>query len=288
MSIKTGQDAMSNYEKRDLTDREVNWIWKNLNLSMQHPNTYINSTTEKKKIIIEIFNRKPSGDEIFRNFLHNKETYLLDLKDLKLVNKNEQLLIFAINLFTKNYQVLFDNHLSLSNFDYFIYLVDNIRITKESKVKCINDTINLWSNLQYNKCHTNWIDENNEHQINWSWDYLKKNFKLAATPTLPINSKQRYNYIISSIDLMGFSSSNEAKELFLIKMKKTWSQKKYRESGKIKKPHHMPLTKERHDQLKKLSVYFNKSIPDILDFIVEKTYKDINEQSDGKLDKYEL
>lgn len=115
---------------------------------------------------------------------------------------------------------------------------------------------------------------------------FKKNYKLASIPSLPINEKQRYNHIISSIDLMGFMNSPDAKELFLLKMKKTWSQKKFRDSGKIKKPHHLPLTKERHEQLKKLSGLFNKPIPDVLDFIIEKVYSECMTDNEGKLKNY--
>ncbi|WP_228143433.1 hypothetical protein [Acinetobacter radioresistens] len=85
---------------------------------------------------------------------------------------------------------------------------------------------------------------------------------------------------------MGFTKSLDAKELFLLKMKKTWSQKKFRDSGKIKKPHHLPLTKERHEQLKKLSGLFNKPIPDVLDFIIEKVYSECMTDNEGKLKNY--
>ncbi|WP_437403926.1 hypothetical protein [Acinetobacter radioresistens] len=101
-----------------------------------------------------------------------------------------------------------------------------------------------------------------------------------------MESLYRYFYVIASLDLMGFTKSLDAKELFLLKMKKTWSQKKFRDSGKIKKPHHLPLTKERHEQLKKLSGLFNKPIPDVLDFIIEKVYSECMTDNEGKLKNY--
>lgn len=283
-----GKDAKPHMDDRGFTDREINWLWNFNQLYMQYMQVYQSDYFTKRKIIFEIFDNPINGNNFYQIAITNKDNFLINENDLKWAKDphNEQLLIFTINMLINLNKLVFSNLFFTNNYDYFVDIVDKLILTKEIKNSQIIEIRNIWSNLKYTKEHTNWIDIKNKDQINWAWDYLKKSYKLAILPLQPINEKQRYDYIISSIDLMGFLSSTEAKELFLIKIKKTWSQKKYRDSDKIKKPHHLPLTKNRHEQLKNLAEYFNKSIPDVLDFVIEKVYTECMTDTDGKPKKY--
>jgi hypothetical protein len=178
------------------------------------------------------------------------------------------------------------NNTQINDRNYLIELIDSIKLTKDLKINQINQVKSLWSNYESKQKDIKWIDEYNIAQVNWAWDYLKKSNNLAFLPNPPMETLYRYFYVIASLDLMGFTKNLDAKELFLNKMKKTWAQKKYRDSDKIKKPHHLPLTKNRHEQLKNLAEYFNKSIPDVLDFVIEKVYTECMTDTDGKPKKY--
>lgn len=288
ISMISGKDVPSLKDDRGFTDRDINWLWNLNQLYMQYPQVQFNSISEKRKILFSIFDNGEIGKNLYQSSLANKEIYLISSKELNWAKDphNEQLLIFTINMLIKHNNLIFINLLFTNNYDYFLDIIDKINLSKEIKNSQIIEIKNMWSNLKYINEHTNWIDIKNKDQLNWAWDYLKKSYKLALIPNQPINDKQRYDYIISSIDLIGILSSIETKELFLIKMKKTWAQKKYRDSGKIKKPHHLPLTKDRHDQLKSLAAYFNKSTPDVLDFVIEKVFNEFMNDTDGKLKKY--
>ena len=288
ISMISGKDVPSLKDDRGFTDRDINWLWNLNQLYMQYPQVQFNSISEKRKILFSIFDNGEIGKNVYQSSLANKEIYLISSKELNWAKDphNEQLLIFTINMLIKHNNLIFINLLFTNNYDYFLDIIDKINLSKEIKNSQIIEIKNMWSNLKYINEHTNWIDIKNKDQLNWAWDYLKKSYKLALIPNQPINDKQRYDYIISSIDLIGILSSIETKELFLIKMKKTWAQKKYRDSGKIKKPHHLPLTKDRHDQLKSLAAYFNKSTPDVLDFVIEKVFNEFMTDTDGKLKKY--
>lgn len=284
----SGKDVPSFKDNRGFTDREINWLWNLNQLYIQYPLVQFNSISEKRKILFSIFDNGEPGKILYQSALANKEIYLISIKELSWAKDphNEQLLIFTINMLIKYNNLILINLLFTDNYDYFLDIIDKLIFPKDVKNKQIIEIKNMWSNLKYINEHTNWIDIKNKDQLNWAWDYLKKSNKLALIPNQPINDKQRYNYIISSIDLMGILSSVETKELFLIKMKKTWAQKKYRDSGKIKKPYHLPLTKDRHDQLKNLAAYFNKSTPDVLDFVIEKVFNEFMTDTDGKTKKY--
>ena len=59
------------------------------------------------------------------------------------------------------------------------------------------------------------------------------------------------------------------KQLFQEKMKKTWSQKKYRDSGKAKKQHYMPLTKDTRDKLSALSEEWSMKPHEVVELLIQ-------------------
>ena len=56
-------------------------------------------------------------------------------------------------------------------------------------------------------------------------------------------------------------------------MKKSWSQKKFRDAGKTKKPHHLPMTKDSIKKIKKLSQLLNMTEQKIIETLIEEKYQ---------------
>lgn len=282
-----GKDAVSYKDEMGFTDRDINWFWNFNNLSSHNPYVQFGSIFEKRKIIHGLFNNGEDGRYFLRRALTEKDTYLISDSDLKWVKSTSiQFLIFAINTIIKMNNLNTFNITATNDRNYFIELIDSIKLPRDLKTNQINQIKSLWSNHESKPKDIKWINEYNIEQVNWAWDYLKKTNSLAFIPNPPMDNIYRYFYVISSLDLMSFSKNFDAKELFLNKMKKTWSQKKYRDSGKIKKPYHLPLTKDRHEQLKSLAAYFNKTTPDVLDFVIEKVFNECMTDTDGKPKKY--
>ena len=63
------------------------------------------------------------------------------------------------------------------------------------------------------------------------------------------------------------------RQFFIEKMKKTWSQKKFRDAGKTKKPHHLPLTKTTITQLQKLTKLMNMKEHQIIELLVDEAFR---------------
>ena len=282
-----GKSAASYKDEMGFTDREINWFWNFNNLYLHNPYFQSGSILEKRKIIHSLFNNENDGKYFLKRALIEKETYLISENDLNWIKRTSiPFQIFAINIIVKMNNLNILNNTQINDRNYLIELIDSIKLTKDLKINQINQVKSLWSNYESKQKDIKWIDEYNIAQVNWAWDYLKKSNNLAFLPNPPMETLYRYFYVIASLDLMGFTKNLDAKELFLNKMKKTWAQKKYRDSDKIKKPHHLPLTKNRHEQLKNLAEYFNKSIPDVLDFVIEKVYTECMTDTDGKPKKY--
>jgi len=79
--------------------------------------------------------------------------------------------------------------------------------------------------------------------------------------------------ILACLDNLSYGTS-ESKELILLKMKKTWSQKKFRDSGKAKKPYHLPLTIETQAQLEELAKLKNMNKSKVLEAIILKEFNE--------------
>lgn len=282
-----GKDAKAYKDERGFTDRDINWFWNFNKLSQHNPYVQSSSILEKRKIVHNLYNNEKDGAYFLEIALREKDNYLINESDLKWIKTaSERFVIFTINILIKMNNLYAFNFLQTNDRNYLIELIDSINVTKDLKLNQINQIKSLWSNLESKDKDIKWINDKNIEQVDWAWGYLKKTNNLVFLPNQPTESLHRYFYVLASLDLMGFLKNSDAKELFLNKMKKTWSQKKYRDSDKIKKPHHLPLTKNRHEQLKNLAEYFNKSIPDVLDFVIEKVYTECMTDTDGKTKKY--
>ncbi|EGQ8673200.1 CopG family transcriptional regulator [Vibrio cholerae] len=131
---------------------------------------------------------------------------------------------------------------------FFISINKNIAIA-------LMDTLKAeWSKALKNNNH-DWIDKENTYQINWIIEYFKKS---NIEPWF-INNNQdlyfKYYLCVVLIDLWqqdDFIEKIGSKDYFLEKMKRSWSQQKYRLSVKDKKSINLRVDKEIEKKINKL------------------------------------
>ncbi|MDP4537856.1 hypothetical protein Q3O60_16855 [Alkalimonas collagenimarina] len=86
-----------------------------------------------------------------------------------------------------------------------------------------------------------WLNKSSESQCSWAADYMKT--QVLFQEQFPVNtSSDQYNAVVASFDY--WHTSLEAKQLFLIKMKRAWSVKKYRDKQQGKKPYSFIMSKK--------------------------------------------
>ena len=56
-------------------------------------------------------------------------------------------------------------------------------------------------------------------------------------------------------------------------MKRAWSQQKYRDAGKTKKPYHLPLTQQTQERLERMASIQNTTATLILDMLINSAYE---------------
>ena len=284
MAVRAGSDKKIQYkDEYGFTIRDINWIWSTYQLYLYNPLTGKNSTNQKSEIIKYYINSQQNKDYILNKILIDKDNQLVNENEFKWISEtNHRLIISLINIIIKKYNINQTNISTTQNYEYFINIFDCINLNKDEKIYLLNDLKSIWSNTELNENDVNWLTPLDQSQIIWAWKYLEKNNKLGYFPTSPVSIIERHQYICAFLDLISIFNGQDSKELFLYKMKKTWSQKKYRDNDRIKKPYHLPLSKDSHNKLTHLCEIFNKSQSDVLEFTINKIYNDYTKDNEGK------
>lgn len=120
-----------------------------------------------------------------------------------------------------------------------------------------------------NKSSTNQL---NEAQLEWALQYLREHNQILALPRHH-TVEELYGIVAATIDSFSLHPNTAEKTLFIEQMKKSWSQKKYRDAGKAKKPYHLPLTLDAKEKLDWLSNKTGYRTTDILAALINQEYE---------------
>lgn len=174
---------------------------------------------------------------------------------------------------------------SKNEFENLIYYIDLLILNIQSKINFMEKIRIEWENhiKKFNPLY-NWIDPLNETQINWAINYLeKKEKKFTNLFVNKENIDKYYELLILFDNIFPFYINPDYIKCinFFEKMKKSWGQQKYRDSGKIKKLYHLPLTKNTQTQLEKLAELKNTKKENIIEELIDQEYSKYTD-SNGK------
>lgn len=142
---------------------------------------------------------------------------------------------------------------------------------KQAKIFELEHIRSEWNRIKTPDNLTSWVKKDNTEQLNWAASYLLK--KQPSNIFIKnIDHIDNYNFILICFDQYRYSHPIE-RQFFIEKMKKTWSQKKFRDAGKTKKPHHLPLTKTTITQLQKLTKLMNMKENQIIELLVDEAFR---------------
>lgn len=179
-----------------------------------------------------------------------------------------------------------DNNVSLVSvvffLDFLCVISDNSNVGLNGDDSFLNNIIN----------HIiNYMDENKdpfenydgEVFVNWIYERMERNNMLFDYDVNRMLSNEKGKIVKSSFDFWALSKSKAEIKLYLIEMKKAWSQKKFRDGVKDKKVLNTYISKKASDKLKKISKEENKNMSDILDFLILNSDEIIKEYDFVKL-----
>ncbi|PYE38501.1 hypothetical protein [Psychrobacter fozii] len=181
---------------------------------------------------------------------------------------------------------------------YFDSIPSSRNVHVDRKIEILNSIASLWINIErLNNC-SKWLKSRDIKQMEWTENYLKSKGVLIRNNLDPINYESKRALILASIDTMNtglgamhlleqrdlknVSRRSHHEELFIDKMKRAWSQQKYRNAGKTKKPYHLPLTKETKSRLEKMSEVQGLAETAMLDMLINRFYDLDYLDSNGK------
>lgn len=164
----------------------------------------------------------------------------------------------------------------------------SIELYKNSKLTYMKNIRGLYAAYRTNDRYFEWLNIKDNSQLVWAQNYLEKCEVLLKPEGFISNSpSMKLAQIEASIDSIGNfepldSSSNTppTRLLFINKMRRAWSQKNFREAGKVKSKYHLPLTKQTRKRLEKIARVYGESDTATLELLINSAYetKFINEQ----------
>ena len=153
---------------------------------------------------------------------------------------------------------------------FFDQLDKNID-TKRNYLSYLKESL---GSMSYYLKSFNWLNENDDEQCNWAFRYITTGNTNIFNPyiiTSTLSTKEIYLTIITSFDT--WYSSPAEKELFLIKIKKAWSQKKYRDETLKKKLLNTYISHDAKNKLDKLTKGSRRKINEVIEELINKEYE---------------
>jgi len=268
-------------------DRGFQWAWSFLQMFNTYPLGPNSSITQKKQILINYINNIQDKDEYIKNLKINMENNLVPLEQLDWIDKNDnRKLIWLLTRIQLDFNLTLPVGVNNILYKDFLFILDSMILDINSKITFIQNKKREWEAIKTPEKEVNWLDKSNKIQLKWTWEYLNKFYKNINPFHPPQNNEELYSAILASFDNLSYGIASD-KKLFMDRMKKTWSQKKFRDSGKAKKPYHIPLTKSTQAQLEQLADFKNLRKEQVIEELINKEYEATHLDEKGK-NKYRL
>lgn len=154
----------------------------------------------------------------------------------------------------------------LSRLEEIIFSIDLWDESLEKKIRFLRKQQEDWGAARTPDSDTKWLDPKNEEQLRWAWEYLRKQNRDIRLPA-PTTLKDFYVAVLASLDDMS-QGHPDTKKVFLDKMRKTWSQKKYRDSEDARKQVYLPLNPKAQEGMKWLAEQLNEKAHKVVERLI--------------------
>ena len=129
-----------------------------------------------------------------------------------------------------------------------------------------------WKYIFEDKRMVNWLEEDNTNkQWDWVWAFLKKERQdLELDVWTPMKESELQSVIIAAIDTM---DNIDSIELLLMKLKRAWSQKKFRDKSGGKKAYNINMTIKTKQRLDKLAEHYDLKLNEVIENLIKANYE---------------
>lgn len=157
-------------------------------------------------------------------------------------------------------------------FKFIVHFMDFCNYPLSEKRQIIESIKELITNGAYFFKKLNFINEDDTVCVEWSWNYIADN-DLSLDFIRPLNNYLKFHSVFSFIVLWDVEDSK--KELFLLKMKGAWRQKKLRMDNKNNKLINTYISKESKNMLDELMDKKEVTMKKVLEWAIRSEYNKV-------------
>jgi len=167
------------------------------------------------------------------------------------------------------------NEITNRNISVFLIIccINRLQIDKVNKLQILENIKQASSYAIDNQEITHWLKKDEKQKIPWMYDYLRGT-RSDYIPLVPRGSIGVRDDIISFFDVTRTFNEDSSK-LIALTMKKSWSQRKYRDKNKDKKQYSINMSQDIGDILDKLSLARNENKNAIVEALIRAEYEKI-------------
>lgn len=280
---------------RCLSVREVSWLQSYFTSKINVSFMSMGSTNLYEELINKLA-RTDNFEQVVYDARSNMQYNLVPDEYFQWFKDSFRAQIFILNFLEYEY----DYHVKTHNLNDMIKTIYNFfdtndkENTVEHKIILINNIYLIFETMILSDNYTKWLKVNETGKLEWTANYLVKNKLMLDIDGRLISEEILRDAVLASLDIIDYPIFSELKnrnfryeptankELIIDKMKRAWSQQKYRSAGKTKKAYHLPLTKKTKAKLEKMAQVQGLSETAMLDILINRFYELDYVDVDGK------
>ncbi|WP_260261452.1 hypothetical protein [Vibrio intestinalis] len=157
-------------------------------------------------------------------------------------------------------------------------IIDSFRSSElelSQQRRVIETLLSTWESILEDTRMSAWLEENQEAQSTWSWNYIKDTgYRLQSKVWRVSSEKDKRAAIVAVFDIL--HDKPDRKSLLIGKMKRAWSQKKFREKSNGKRPYSVSMSERTKKRLMWLVEQEDSSINEIIKKLIDARFEQLN------------
>ncbi len=253
MAVMRDSNSIEGFDKiRKLNKRQKRWLWHWLP-SMSHAIPHGGARAPEENLdagLEELLTRDDYPKSLLEKALKAVDERLVGSETIQWIDAQDyRLLVYIANEIGRS--DLISEYFSGEWHRELILAIDLLPEGTSDKIARLRELHKKWLQIRTPDEQTKWLSLNNDRQLSWARHYVVQ--KLGHPPflqTVLIHLPRLA--VLAILDIHPFHHPLERKA-FIDKMRKSWSQKKYRDSAGTRKQRYMPMQQHVHDRLTKMA-----------------------------------
>lgn len=261
MALHIGDELSKVLGETEYNNRYDIWLWYTLVFyeTTFNSNDYLD-TGMREKMASYLRNKPWRVDEL----LKERRKQLVHKKDIEWVIESRR----AIEWATREIQISTDHnqlnyYFDLTEKEFPIAILDVWQRDITQKTALLRSLEQRWKSHKTNDKVYAWFKDDDQ-KSEFAWDWLLKNSYISTLGSTPFDT---FEDLLIFFDKANYS--REQKELYIGKIKKGWTQKKYRENLKGKAQYNFVLSDKAIVSLEKLASRYEVSRARLLEILIE-------------------